>query len=229
MHLQDLGAGNYSAAFGLMTAAYRSRNPSWLTGRAAADPGINILSIGSPRYTSGGANVPVNFYARDRHPTPGSDTQCREFQGTVHLIRQAGSWRYDPMGNSLSDTVYSDNSNCPSSTIIGGAQGNANRPKAVYFANSGLTKLHFSLWSNAKATAAGTLQEGAAACGTYPHCPHPRLKITFSHPAMLACAKSGKQVLTFTHAVLSTGIKIQLDAVSSGLCIWYLTRKFGAG
>ena len=112
-HLQDLGSGQYARAFRLMTAAYRSQNPSWPTDRSAADPGTHIITIGSPRYSSGGADVPVEFYARDRHPTPGSDTQCREFQGTVHLVRQHGSWRYDPTGNSLRATVY-NSSNCPS-------------------------------------------------------------------------------------------------------------------
>jgi hypothetical protein len=113
-HLQDLGSGNYSGAFRLMTSAYRSENPPWPSDRSAADPGINIISIGSPQYGSGDADVPVDFLARDRNPTPGSDTQCREFQGTVHLLQQDGSWRYDPASNSLSATVSNGNSNCPS-------------------------------------------------------------------------------------------------------------------
>jgi hypothetical protein len=113
-HLLDLGSGNYSGAFKLMTSAYRSQNPSWPSERSAADPGINILSIGSPQYTMSGADVPIDFFARDRNSTPGSDTQCREFKGTVHLVQQGGSWRYDPSGNSLSASVSNGNSNCPS-------------------------------------------------------------------------------------------------------------------
>lgn len=113
-HLQDLGSGNYSGAFKLMTSDYRSQNPSWPSARSAADPGIDIISIGSPQYGAGGADVPVDFFARDRNPTPGSDTQCREFQGTAHLVEQGGSWRYDPSADSLSATVSNGNSNCPS-------------------------------------------------------------------------------------------------------------------
>ncbi len=113
-HLQDLGSGNYAGAFKLMTSAYRSQNPSWPSDRSAADPGINIISVGSPQYGSGSAEVPVDFFARDRNPTAGSDTQCREFQGTVHLVKQGGSWRYDPAGNSLNATVSNGNSICPS-------------------------------------------------------------------------------------------------------------------
>ncbi len=97
-----------------MASAYRSQNPSWPSERSAADPGINIISIGSPQYGSGGADVPVDFLARDSNRTPGSDTQCREFQGTVHLVKQGGSWRYDPSGDNLSATVSNGNSNCPS-------------------------------------------------------------------------------------------------------------------
>jgi hypothetical protein len=114
MHLDDLGSGNYAGAFGLMSASYRSRNPSWTSERSAADPAINIVTIDSPQYGSGGANVSVDFFGRDRTPTPGSDTKCREFQGTVHLVRQSGSWRYDPSGNSLNASVADGNSNCPS-------------------------------------------------------------------------------------------------------------------
>jgi len=113
-HLEDLGSGNYAGAFKLMISGYQSQNPSWPSDRSAADPGINIISIGSPQYGSGGADVPIDFFARDRNPTPGSDTQCREFQGTVHLVQQGGAWRYDPSGNSLSATVSNGNSSCPS-------------------------------------------------------------------------------------------------------------------
>jgi hypothetical protein len=98
-----------------MSSTYRSLNPSWPSDRSSADAGIHIISIGSPQYVSGGANVPVDFYAKDRNPTPGSDTQCRQFQGTAYLIKQAGSWRYDPGGNGLSATVMpSSDSYCPS-------------------------------------------------------------------------------------------------------------------
>jgi hypothetical protein len=98
-----------------MSNSYRSQNPSWPSDRHAADPGIKIISVGSPQYVSGGANVPVDFYATDRNPTPGSDTQCREFQGAAHLVKQGDNWRYDPAGNSLSGTVKpSSDGNCPS-------------------------------------------------------------------------------------------------------------------
>jgi RNA polymerase subunit RPABC4/transcription elongation factor Spt4 len=112
--LQDLGSGNYAGAFRLMSSSYRSANPSWASDRAAADPGINIVSIGAPQYGAVGANVPVDFFARDRNPTPGSDTQCREFQGTVHLVQQGGSWWYDPSSNNLNANVATGDSDCPS-------------------------------------------------------------------------------------------------------------------
>lgn len=112
-HLQDLGSGNYAGAFKLMTSAYRSQNPAWPSDRSAADPGINIISVGSPQHGSGSADIPVDFFAKDRNPTPGSDTLCREFQGTAHLVRQGSSWRYDPSGDSLNATVSPGNSNCP--------------------------------------------------------------------------------------------------------------------
>ena len=114
-HLNDLNSGDYQGAFRLMTASYRSQNPSWPSDRATADPGITIISIGTAQSGSGSARVPVDFYARDRQPSPGSDTQCREFRGTAELLSEGGSWRYDPAGSSLTSTVMplSDPS-CPS-------------------------------------------------------------------------------------------------------------------
>ena len=56
----------------------------------------------------------VDFYARDRNPTPGSDTQCREFTGTANLISVGGAWRYNPVDNSLTATVVpTSDSHCP--------------------------------------------------------------------------------------------------------------------
>jgi hypothetical protein len=113
-HLEDINSGRYQAAFQLMTSSYQSQNPSWPSDRSAADPGVILLSVGSPQYGSGEANVPVDFYARDRNPTPGSDTQCRQFQGTVTMFRESGAWRYDPSGGNLNGTVVpSSDSNCP--------------------------------------------------------------------------------------------------------------------
>jgi hypothetical protein len=100
-HLQDLGSGRYQAAFDLTSDQYQSQNPSWVSDRAAADPSIDVISLSS----AGGAQVSVDFYARDRNPTSGSDTQCREFQGTANMTKTGTGWRYDPSGSSLSATV----------------------------------------------------------------------------------------------------------------------------
>jgi serine protease Do len=113
-HLEDLGSGQYQAAFALMTSSYQARNPNWVSARAAADPQINIISVGTPQYGSGTAQVPVDFYARDTNPTSGSDTKCREFQGTAELVQQNGAWFYNPDGDQLTATVDPDsNPNCP--------------------------------------------------------------------------------------------------------------------
>ncbi len=114
-HLEDINSGQYQSAFQLLTSSYQSANPSWPSDRATADPGIKLLSVGTPQYGSGGAQVPVDFYARDRNPSPGSDTQCREFQGTVTMVQESGSWRYDPSSSGLTSTVMPESdSNCPS-------------------------------------------------------------------------------------------------------------------
>lgn len=116
-HFEDIHSGNYQAAFEIMTARYRAQNPAWASDHQAAGSGINVISVGAPQYGSGDAQVPVDIYARDRHATPGSDTKCREFTGTAHMVQESGDWRYDPSTSSLNDTVVpSTNPNCPSST-----------------------------------------------------------------------------------------------------------------
>jgi hypothetical protein len=101
-HLKRLGSGDYEGAFALMSEAYRSANPRWILNREVADPEIHISDLGRAQFSRGSARVFVEFYARDRHPTKGSDTKCRLFSGFVGLIEHGGSWRYEPAHNSLS-------------------------------------------------------------------------------------------------------------------------------
>jgi hypothetical protein len=111
-HFRSLDNGNYQAAFRLMSARYRATSPSWPSARADASPSIHIVTTRKPAYGSGTADVFILFYARDSYDTPNSDTQCRRFWGTAHLIRVGGTWRYDPLGNNLQSRV-SHSSQCP--------------------------------------------------------------------------------------------------------------------
>lgn len=40
VYLQDLGSGQYQAAFDLMSTSYQAQNPGWIGARVAADPGV---------------------------------------------------------------------------------------------------------------------------------------------------------------------------------------------
>jgi hypothetical protein len=104
-HLEKLGDGDDAGAFALMSERYRSTNPNWTANRETADPEVHIVGVGKARFNQGSARVYVKFYARDRVATPGSDTRCRLFQGTVLLVAHGGIWRYEPSGNSLSGAV----------------------------------------------------------------------------------------------------------------------------
>ena len=113
LHLERLGEGDYEGAFELMAEAYRSANPGWVENRTDANPEINIIGVGPPHYGHESAQVYVRFYARDRNPTPGSDTQCRLFSGFVHMIEHGGIWRYEPTDGGLSATAEpSGDPNC---------------------------------------------------------------------------------------------------------------------
>jgi hypothetical protein len=113
--LARLGNGDYEGAFALMTPRYRSQNPNWASLRATADPGINVIDV-SPEHAGGGvALVSVDFFARDRVPTPGSDTMCREFSGTLTVLKVGGHWRYDPEHQPLDKrNVPRSDPQCPS-------------------------------------------------------------------------------------------------------------------
>jgi len=104
-HLEDLNDGNYNGAFSLMSGSYRAENPSWEQTRSTADPMINIVDVGSASYAGSTARVHVEFYARDRNPSEGSDTQCRRFEGVAELVSEGGAWRYEPKGNGFSAVV----------------------------------------------------------------------------------------------------------------------------
>ena len=104
-HLDDLGDGDYNGAFSLMSSSYRAENPNWERTRGSANPMINIVDVGSASYAGSTAQVFVNFYARDRNPSEGSDTQCRRFQGTAEFVSEDGAWRYEPKGDSFSAIV----------------------------------------------------------------------------------------------------------------------------
>jgi hypothetical protein len=114
-HLEQLDHSNYTGAFSLMSAAYRAENPGWVSNREAADPMINIIKVDTPHYSGANAFVYVTFYARDRNPTQGSDTQCRRFEGVTQLVSESGGWRYNPKGSGLSTIIEpTGDSNCHS-------------------------------------------------------------------------------------------------------------------
>jgi hypothetical protein len=113
-HFRRLDEGDYEAAFALMGSRYRSANSNWTSAREEAEPSINVIKVGSPSYNGhGDADVRVKFYAQDAYDSPGSDTHCRRFSGTAHMILEGGKWRYDPYGNDLSSSVADGSSECP--------------------------------------------------------------------------------------------------------------------
>jgi hypothetical protein len=94
---REMNDGNYQAAHKLMTAHEQSDYPNFVADRSTADPRIILLSVGSASYNgSGEATVPIEFYAQDRYPSPGSDTVCRLFDGYSPMVEGSGGhWYYD--------------------------------------------------------------------------------------------------------------------------------------
>ncbi len=113
-HLDDIANGQYQQAFALLSSSYQAANPDWVGNHSSGGSSVNVISIGAPAISGGSANVPVEFFARDRFPTSPSDTGCREFSGTAHMIIQGGAWRYDPVAGDLAATVApSSDPSCP--------------------------------------------------------------------------------------------------------------------
>ena len=97
-----------------MDASYQAQNPHWIATHAAGQSRINVISVGRAVRDASGYSVPVVFFARDRHPSPGSDTRCREFSGTVEVVRDRGRWRYHPVEGALTATaVPASDPHCP--------------------------------------------------------------------------------------------------------------------
>jgi Double-GTPase 2 len=111
-HYHRLDDGDYDGAFAMFTPEYRAQNPSWAAYRRIADPMVNIVSVGTPQVSGGQARVPIVFYARDRHPSPDSDTICRHFAGTAELLLTSEGWRFDPAGTRYTATETPGNPGC---------------------------------------------------------------------------------------------------------------------
>lgn len=111
-HYHRLDRGDYEGAFAMFTAEYRAQNPSWADYRRIADPMVHIVRVGRPQVSGGQARVPIVFYARDRHPSPGSDTICRRFSGTAELSLTSAGWRFDPAGTKYTATETPGSPEC---------------------------------------------------------------------------------------------------------------------
>jgi hypothetical protein len=112
-HYNHLDAGEYAAAFALMSPRYRRALPRWPANRATADPGIDLIDMGPTRIRGSEAFVAVTFFARDRVNVKHSDTKCRRFEGTAHLRRFGTVWRYDPPDDYSVRVVHRSNPACP--------------------------------------------------------------------------------------------------------------------
>jgi hypothetical protein len=108
---QDMADGSYSSAYSLETAREQANFPNFVSDRSEADPVINVINVGSPQYVSGGAVVPIEFYARDRYPNPGSDTLCRLFDTSANMVDNGGQWLYNGLVSGGS-VVSSSNPAC---------------------------------------------------------------------------------------------------------------------
>jgi hypothetical protein len=113
-HLEDIAHGQYQQAYALLSAAYQAQNRDWVSNHSAAGSSITVISIGVPVISGASANVPIEFFARDRFVTAASDTICRDFRGTAHMVIQGGVWRYDPVAGDLTGTtVPASDPRCP--------------------------------------------------------------------------------------------------------------------
>jgi hypothetical protein len=114
-YFRELGSGHEQAAFAMMSMTYREQNQTWLSEREEAQPQVTVVSVGSATYASGNAIVPVEFFARDKFASHGSDTLCRQFTGTVTMVHVSGQWLYEPDTSKLKAAVVpSNNPGCPS-------------------------------------------------------------------------------------------------------------------
>ncbi len=108
--------GQYATAFHMETPHQQGQESAFVSDKTTAQPMINVQSIGTPSSSSGDAGVPIKLWAQDRNPSPGSDTSCRFFDMTAHMIQNGdGSWSYDgPVPGTPNVTAEPGNPNCHS-------------------------------------------------------------------------------------------------------------------
>jgi hypothetical protein len=106
-HFESITAGDYGAAFEMMSTRYRAANPNWTQQPSEAEPYINLAETGPTRFVGpGSARVYVKFYGHDRYAAGKSDTACRRFEGEARMSKENGRWRYDG-GDNYAVTVLS--------------------------------------------------------------------------------------------------------------------------
>jgi hypothetical protein len=111
-----VNTGEYAQAFAMETPHEQAAVPRFVSNRTVAQPKINVLAIGQPQAGSGGTYVWIKLYAQDRYPSPGSDTICRLFVMTVHMVHgSSGTWFYDgPVPGRAAVTEEPGSPNCHS-------------------------------------------------------------------------------------------------------------------
>ncbi len=111
-----VNTGHYRRAFALETPNEQSNEPSFVSDKKAAQPMVNVVSVGPASASSGTAEVPISFYAQDRYASPGSDTICRYFQMTADMVQMGGgTWLYDgPVSGTAQVTEEPGSSSCHS-------------------------------------------------------------------------------------------------------------------
>lgn len=113
---QVVNEGHYGQAWAMETPHEQAQEPAFVSDKKAARPMINVASIGQASTSGTQADVPIAFYAQDRYPSPGSDTTCRYFRMTAHMVEiDVDDWAYDgPVSGTAQVTEEPGSPNCHS-------------------------------------------------------------------------------------------------------------------
>jgi len=98
-HWTAIGAGDFATAYAGFSSRYRNGREfeDWSRGVRGFSPDVEIVEIEQIARLRDRARVRLIFATRDRGER-GNASRCHIFRGRVGVVREHGTWLYDPPG-----------------------------------------------------------------------------------------------------------------------------------
>jgi hypothetical protein len=98
-HWEAIAAGDFATAYDRFSSTYRRSHdfPAWSRGLRGYRPDVEVVEIEQIAKVRDHARVRLVVATRDRGKR-GDASRCHIFRGRVNVVREHGTWLYDPPG-----------------------------------------------------------------------------------------------------------------------------------